>query len=400
MGKFTLPRFLIIYFRKIRFLLLMSDINTVLRLLNNINKGLKSVACLLAEDSGGGSTFFTVTRTTAEILVEEAGLTVGSVYRISDRGDSGIFLTAISTTQFSAEGTRRMLVPATYEDSSTDGGNSWHSIWRDTYSPSVGDLMIWNAYVYKNLTGSIGTSPDGDTTNWELIPKDSFSSGEYIEKVFSIVYDFEHDWISEQWDDKGNHIKVDIFYNNYNLNGETTNVAIEQTDWNYLGFYNPLDGDFTFSNNICSNFIKNNIQPDGTLIPIYDNIANDGIYSNSCQEIGGNYVLGEIQTNSNNGFIIGNMLPSSIFLNSNDGDIYANSNLGQIANNSNGSDISLNSNTGSITDCSHSGNITKNANNGQIATVTGTGNLYNNVNNGDIGGTVLAGDLFDVVVNK
>ena len=73
-------------------------------------------------------------------------------------------LLAISENTFSSEGTRYMLVPNTYENGAVIATRTWHSIWRNSITPSVGDKAIWNAHVWTNLTGVVGTAPDGDAT--------------------------------------------------------------------------------------------------------------------------------------------------------------------------------------------------------------------------------------------
>jgi hypothetical protein len=341
-------------------------------------------------------------------------LKTGRTYEITDRGDRGIFLTAISPNKLSTNGHRLMLCPTTY---ATTG--IWKGIWRSALLPSIGDLVIWDAHVYENNTGAVGTAPDGDATNWTIVPKASFSNGEYTEFVFGIVYDFSSDWISEQWDDSGNRIVIDEGYNQLTFDGLATNEYVNETDWNYLGHQNE-SGTNVFANNTCYGYIKNNIKADGTPCNIFnnrnaggiygntciyiDNNTNEGgIFSNTCQGISDNSNMGGISGNSNTGDIESNSNDRGITGNSNDGDIIMNYCVG-LSDNSNEGDIRYNNIPGNIQDNTHDGLIGYNRNNGNIENCTGSGgfSVIYNTNNGDIDGPagLASADVTDAIVNK
>jgi hypothetical protein len=143
----------------------------------------------------------------------EAGtLTPGSMYKITDRGDRGLFFNAISTTRFAATGTRLMLCPADYAVELDEYDNNWIGVWHSTKTALINDLAIWGGHVWKNLTGDIGSSTDDvtlDSTNWVLISKTSFTNHEYVELVFGVEFEWENDWICKQWDNKGNVFGLD-----------------------------------------------------------------------------------------------------------------------------------------------------------------------------------------------
>jgi hypothetical protein len=363
---------------------------------------------------GGGAAYVEVTYAAAEALVAGSTLIPGTLYKITDRGDRGIFLNAISVNQFALEGQRLMLVPTTYETTGI-----WLGIWRAGLLPSIGDLVIWDAHVYENNTGAVGTAPDGDAVNWTIVPKTSFSNGEYTEFVFGVVYDISEDWISEQWDDSGNRIIIDKALNVLDFDGLSTNEYVDQTDWNYLGHQSD-DGTNVFSNNTCYGWIKNNIQADGSFCNIYSNInaggiennrssfinnnENDGaISNNTCQQIADNTNKGDISVNSNTGGIFSNNNDRGITDNSNGGDIIFNYCIG-LRDNSNGGDIGYNNISGNITDNAHDGPIEYNRNNGNIENCTGSGgfSVHHNTNNGNIDNPagLAAADITDVIVNK
>lgn len=363
---------------------------------------------------GGGTTYEEVTYAAAATLIAGDDLVPGTLYKITDRGDRGIFLTALSTDQLSTTGHRLMLCPTTY---ATTG--IWKGIWRSALLPSIGDLVIWDAHVYENNTGAVGTAPDGDAVNWTIVPKASFSNGEYTEFVFGIVYDFSSDWISEQWDDSGNRIVIDEGYNQLTFDGLATNEYVNETDWNYLGHQNE-SGVNVFANNTCYGYIKNNIQSDGTPCNIFNNRNAGGIYGNTCIDIDNNTNEGGIfsntcqgiSDNSNMGDISGNTNTGDIESNSNDRGITGNSNNGDIImnycvrlrDNSNGGDIGYNYIPGNIADNTHDGSIEYNRNNGNIENCTGSGgfSVHHNTNNGDIDGPagLASADISDAIVNK
>ena len=385
-----------------------------LRYVSTANLAHVNSTILLKKKATSSSSVIKGTYTSIQSLVNNSMLKTGRTYEITDRGDRGIFLTAISPNKLSTNGHRLMLCPTTY---ATTG--IWKGIWRSALLPSIGDLVIWDAHVYENNTGAVGTAPDGDATNWTIVPKASFSNGEYTEFVFGIVYDFSSDWISEQWDDSGNRIVIDEGYNQLTFDGLATNEYVNETDWNYLGHQNE-SGTNVFANNTCYGYIKNNIKADGTPCNIFnnrnaggiygntcidiDNNTNEGgIFSNTCQGISDNSNMGGISGNSNTGDIESNSNDRGITGNSNDGDIIMNYCV-VLSDNSNGGDIRYNNIPGNIQDNTHDGLIGYNRNNGNIENCTGSGgfSVIYNTNNGDIDGPagLASADVTDAIVNK
>jgi hypothetical protein len=113
-------------------------------------------------------------------------LKAGTMYKITDCGDRGVYFTAISIAQFSAIGTRPMLFPATYAPGTDEHGNNWIGLWDATKEPAAGDLAVWGNAVWRNLTGSIGSENDYLLLNepdWELVEKTGFVNGEYVEVI-------------------------------------------------------------------------------------------------------------------------------------------------------------------------------------------------------------------------
>jgi len=343
----------------------------------------------------------TYAQAVAAMAAEE--LVPGSLYKITDRGDRGIFLPAISTSAFSQQGTRIMLCPATYET-----GNGWLGIWQDALEPAIGDLVIWGGHVWKNLTGAVGAPAVDwsditlDDVNWELVSKSDFSDDEYREHLFGIVYDFKNDWIVKQFD---------VFDNEL---GDTKDDSIflkqvvDYCDWNqfiqFPGLFSNNKCKALFNNNsngISSNYIRSSSITGNIVAMIFDNICPYGIKYNKAEVISSNVVeeisnneAGIIEYNNISGCIDSNSIigynieynsnAGSILNNSNAGHILANSNAGDISDNSNTGEISNNSNSGAISNNSNAGNIMKNSNLGTIGSNSNTDDIVNNTNAGFI----------------
>lgn len=319
------------------------------------------------------STELTYAEITAAIASNS--LTIGAIYKITDRGDRGLFFQALASNRLSHRGTRLMLCPARYSNSEVDAnGNSWKGVWNNAKTAAVNDLMIWGGKVWKNLTGAIGNSLNEtslDATNWVLIPKTSFSNNEYVELEFGVQYDVTNDWIEKQWDSSGNvfgldYLSQDWWWGDYSVN------FCDISDWNY----SANNDDIVMFNNITMAVWNNSCQS------IYSNKNNWGVGNNSnsgeihsnanSREITYNKCTGDINNNTNNGTIFDNINSGGISYNRNNGDIKNNGNNGSISYNNNNGDIFFldNNNT----------NVTYNTNNGYVAPL-GTGEISDTVVN-------------------
>lgn len=401
---------------------------------------------------GGGSAYAEVTYAEAEALIAGSTLVPGTLYKIKDRGDRGIFLKALSANQFSETGIRIMLVPKTYQTAIVDG-NTWLGIWQPSLTPSIGDLVIWGAHVWENVSGNVGANANEVTLDaeWLLVDKEAYSNDEYIEMIFNVSYDFSNDWISKQWDGKGNKVGVPFEYTS-NFNDYGYNFC-DITDWNYATsgvpfvdneavviFNNIIEESFAGNksygyeisgntaramyNNICVGGIIANVV-DGR---IYDNIVysfEENVIGGSMIDnftgntIGQNTVTGSISFNTtmssityntcNNviyntciGRIESNIVSGNISYNSNSGAIYSNINSTVISYNSNAGDITENTGTGNISYNSNAGHISSNdceeiyynSNSGSIASNSNTGAITYNSNNGPVNINSNQGDIY------
>jgi hypothetical protein len=340
----------------------------------------------LNKGSGSGSTVHTLTYAAAAALVATNGLIAGDTYNITDRGDLGLWLTAITTNEFALNGSRLMLCPATYLTTAF-GGNIWNGVWHISKSVNVDDLMIWGGLVWKSKTGTIGTAISDvelDNVNWELIPKSSFTNAEYISLPFDIDFDFANDWIEQQRDGRGNFIGTSI--GNWQTNYGGAYNPCDITDWNTAT--NGGAGNDNFFDNRAIGIFNNDanyyIQSNNVLSFINNNKSN--IVRNICCRISNN----SCDINANNlGFsynILNNSCSNYIQENRNAGDINYNSNQGVIFQNSNTGEISYNSNTDEINFNSNKGAIVYNSNQGVISKNSNLGSIDYNTNNGEISG--------------
>ena len=172
-----------------------------------------------------------VTYASLSSMIASKQIVPGTVYKITNRGDRGIFLTGLTETNLTREGMRIMLCPKTYKTEVLDG-NSWKGVWHSTKAVAMGDLCIWSAKVWKNLTGSIGNDVNDrelDAINWQLIDKASFSNKEYIEVAMPVTYDYANDWIELQ--SIPGKISAGVSWAIASASGFEANF-LDMTDWN------------------------------------------------------------------------------------------------------------------------------------------------------------------------
>ena len=151
-----------------------------------------------------GATVIEATKAEVDALIADGGLTVGAMYKISDKGDNGMAFIAVSESKLSNEGVRFMLCPSTYAVTVDEYSNDWIGVWNATKTPTEGQLTIWNGFVWQAGETLSGDAPSENGSGWTVIPKSSYSNHEYTEMLFGVWYDFENDWICKQWDGNGN----------------------------------------------------------------------------------------------------------------------------------------------------------------------------------------------------
>lgn len=326
-------------------------------------------------------------------LIEGNDVSVGSTYFVSDRG---IYLTGVEDNLFSTTGERIMRVIRNTYYTSTTGVKG---VWNNTINPDTNDVVIWGGKVWRSLTGNVGTATNDtvlDNINWAAIP--TSNNTYYYTKSFGCTFDWINDWVSKQWDERGNVFSFDwylnVFGNNYPYN------LINISDWgNEKIFNNEV---FAIYNNSNGNSIYNNSNIGGIFrntntYEIFSNTNKGDISDNSC---GGSVFLnsnsGNIRTNSNNGSINRNSNEGNILGNSNSGTISFNSNFGSILSNSNDGSIVSNQNSGSIEENNNTDRINRNSNLGSISNNTNLGEIATNFN----AGSIESNSNFDVITSN
>lgn len=164
--------------------------------------------------------FVQVTIAELNTLIAAGTLVRGKYYFVSDKADAGIFLYAGhgKSTVFQGYG---VFSNADYQmigdftdvnianGFSVDTTNVNLGKWNiSNMAPNAGDIVIYNRLHWLNLTGAVGTAPDGDATNWQLIPnvQSGLKNGYFIE-VDYIEYDIVNDWFISRNDKRGNKVK-------------------------------------------------------------------------------------------------------------------------------------------------------------------------------------------------
>lgn len=274
--------------------------------LYKIEKKIKKCCC---NDSTPltGCCYEEVTRAEALGLMNSNLLIPNTMYKITDRGDNGIFLVAISNNKFDEEGVRLMLIPT--PSFPVGLGGQWNHL-IDNYD--IGSYVYWMGYFYQSLTGNNGDAPNNDPVNWLRIEKsteallyegEEFEIAAYIEAAFGVIYDIVDDWISRQWDTYGNVFGTSHIDKYSDSNGYFNPVDV--SDWVLVYLRTNSVGGVIMQNNVCEGIWGNLLYSswDGEELGIYDNFVRDGAiaYNRGYKYIRHNEVFGEdgITYNSN-----------------------------------------------------------------------------------------------------
>lgn len=330
---------------------------------NKLEKRVRDIErkCCCNNSIEEGCCYNEVTYAEAQDLVASDSLIKGSLYKITDRGDLGIYLVAVENNKFEEEGVRNMLIPNV---DLIEGSTYWYP---SQVIYNTGSNTVFEGFVYESLVDGNLETPSNDQVNWQLIPK-SIDNDEYVSKTFGVLYDFEDDWINLQWDEYDNkvghskHIVPSIYSEN----------LVDITDWwlfEYINSYSEVDSGYDY---------------------VYNNRAH-GIYGNILKHDGGPGILHDNECF--NGTIVGNSAPSgSLHLG-----FYGNSVLNGINNNTSITSI-INNHCDLISGNSY--NVSIYNNKGRVNSIQGNivtpgdGNgsidISNNANTGDISGNLVS----------
>lgn len=189
-----------------------------------------------------------------------AGTMTPGWYYITDRK---IWVEALNGSSVSPVGKRLMYCPATYAATTDGSGNVWLGVWNSALTPNVADLTIWGGKVWNNETATNALPPvddfNLDPTEWTLIDVAHATNNEYIELSFGCSFDVVNDWVSKQWDDKGNVHGID-FLEQSTLYSFPEN-PVDFNDWNFetIGTIYANNKSTACFNNVGAINIYNNI---------------------------------------------------------------------------------------------------------------------------------------------
>lgn len=283
---------------------------------------LQLVKGLKGDKGDSGVNYIETTYTNLLNLKNNATLEIGVVYKIIDRynyqanGDgivpntglfSGtdrgfVYVKALTKSELDVNAIREVSIVNGYNNR-INNSITYRSIgvWHSTKTVTVNYYTIRGGYVFKNLTGSIGTTIDDvtlDATNWLRIEKNSILPV-YKDKLFNVKYDFINDWFEEQSDELGNVVGLDFTSNtsNYGLLFNPCDI----TDW---GIHNPIKSLYFTGNKVQLGFYNNtndfisSYQNNYTLS--INNCYSTGIYNNmNPSDIIQNNIIPDIHSNIN-----------------------------------------------------------------------------------------------------
>jgi hypothetical protein len=224
---------------------------------------------------GGSINNQEVTGAEARALASEGKLTPGTLYKITDHVDDlGIVIQAATGTEFMPNGIRVGLSPRYYTAGIAEGV-TWLGMWRfDTWvgnDPSkIGAKIVHSGRVWVNRLGNIG-SEDGwglNADDWNL----STELESYNVEIFGVTYDLDTDWISKQWDSRGNVSTV--------IYGLGDDFLVDYNDWG-----NP----YVYGNDLKS--FRNNVTSE--TFQVYNNNGGGDIHDNNLCQISENVLTDE-----------------------------------------------------------------------------------------------------------
>ncbi len=150
--------------------------------------------------------------TAVEITVADLTILIGAQnmrpgwYKITDStcADKGVFARAVDNK------TIAIAAVGVYANCDFQNLRGWNvGVWNSGLSGLMANtsICIWQGFHYKNLTGVVGTQPDGDTVNWVYLPK---SDASYVNEYDVIEYQFGmygSETLNKRKDKRGNSIQ-------------------------------------------------------------------------------------------------------------------------------------------------------------------------------------------------
>lgn len=194
----------------------------------------------------GGSSITSITNATLLGLIAGNLVVAGRNYLITDATNGGGVLVQGLTSNTITESGNGLFYNADYQGAGDYSAISpaytgFLGVWTATSSSvSMGKVVVYNNRNYVNLTGSWGSAPSGDTTNWSLLSY-GLTNGYILESDF-VLYNPTTNLITYRADKRGN--KVTLFVDGsdntivdfpFGNNKITLNTVLGNS---YIGFKN------------------------------------------------------------------------------------------------------------------------------------------------------------------
>ena len=149
--------------------------------------------------------------TNAQLLTAISGGTLvqGDFYLVTDVSNANpyVMLQAITTNAIATDGSGYFL-NADYQNvgvySGVSGFVAQTGLWNNAGTYVVGDVVIWNNFHWKNISGANTGNPSDTPADWEQLSK-SLTNG-YIQEVDFVVYDPSTNLIKTRYDFRNNEI--------------------------------------------------------------------------------------------------------------------------------------------------------------------------------------------------
>ena len=207
--------------------------------------------------ANAGSNPIPTTYTNFVNLINTSSLQPGVFYEITDpiNADEGVIVQGVVTNDNpSLQGSGKFL-NADYQNVGDYSGVSGYTnnlgIWSTIIqSVVVGDVVIWGNRHYKNLTGTWGTSPNTDTTNWELLSKTTTNG--YIREIDFIKYDVSTNLVIYRTDKRLNEVE-------YYFNGVSDSISLFQWGRDLASGNKIIGNSFMETTNSYCSFLNNYI---------------------------------------------------------------------------------------------------------------------------------------------
>lgn len=224
---------------------------------------------------GSSNSIISLTNSAMLALISGATVIPGQFYLVTDATytNGGVLIQGITTTSTSATGIG-LFLNADYQAvgnySSVSGFAGAMGLWSPfAQVVSANNVVVYNNNHYKNLTGSWGTAPSGDSTNWSVLARTS-TTGFILECDF-VKYNVTTNIVVYRADKRGN--EVDLY-------APSTNTLTDFSWGNNKVTFNRVQGNSVWGATNSSATIIANVITSGTLTDTTQTVEPGTVSSN------------------------------------------------------------------------------------------------------------------------